>query len=199
MSSAPRNPQPTHPRVRVIKLRDVPSSGIGTGATRAKEAVWRLVEYVLVTNSLQPSSRLRVMALRAFGASIGSGVIIRPRTRVRFPWNLSVGDDCWVGEGVWISNREKITVESDVVISQDVFITTGSHAASTDMRVTAASILIESGSWITSRCVILGGVRMGRSALITPGTVVSGTIPAGVVFGQRKPEVLRDRFPNESS
>ncbi|MDN6299206.1 MAG: hypothetical protein L0J68_02805 [Micrococcaceae bacterium] len=67
------------------------------------------------------------------------------------------------------------------------------------MRVTAASILIESGSWITSRCVILGGVRMGRSALITPGTVVSGTIPAGVVFGQRKPEVLRDRFPNESS
>lgn len=191
-------PNPELERIRVIKLRDVPQYDTETGNWRIKEILWRLVEFAVVANSLQPSSRLRAKALRAFGAHIGLRVIIRPRTRVRFPWNLSVGDDCWIGEGVWITNRANLTVEPDVVISQGTFITTGSHEASTDMRETASPVHIEAGAWITARCVILGGVRIGRSALVTPGTVVSESIPAGAVFGQRRPEILRDRFPDES-
>lgn len=199
MTTEPQTPNPGPDGVRVIKLRDVPRYETETGRWRIKEVLWRLVEFAVVANSLQPSSSFRAKALRAFGAHVGSGVIIRPRTRVRFPWNLSVGDDCWIGEGVWISNREHITMEPNVVISQGTFITTGSHSASTDMRETAAPVHIEAGSWITARCVILGGVRIGRSALVTPGTVVSVSVPAGVVFGQKKPQVLRDRFPDEST
>jgi putative colanic acid biosynthesis acetyltransferase WcaF len=178
----------------VIPLRDVPAGDFPAGRSRVWEAAWRLVEWALVTNALQPSSSLRAAALRAFGADIGQRVIIRPRVRVRFPWNLSIGDDCWIGEGVWFSNRDHVRIESDVVLSQDTFVTTGSHATATDMHETSAPVVFRSGTWITSRCIILGGVETGTSSLVTPGTVVAESVPAGAVYGQGKPRVIRQRF-----
>ncbi len=200
---APSNPKPTSasslpsPDVRVIGLQGVPAGEFPPGRSRACETLWRLVEWIVVTNPLQPSSFLRVIALRAFGARVGRRVIIRPRVRVRFPWHLVVGDDCWIGEGVWFSNRDQVLLESDVVLSQETFITTGSHATTTDMHETSAPITLQSGTWITSRCIILGGVVTGRSSLVTPGTVVSESVPAGAVFGSEKPKVLRQRFDYE--
>lgn len=185
------------PRVKVISLRAVPPHETETEIPRAKEALWRLAEWAVITNSLQPSSALRVAVLRAFGATIGSRVIIRPRTRIRFPWNLAVGDDTWIGEGVWISNRAQVTIDSDVVVSQETFITTGSHAAATDMRVVASPVHLHSGVWLTARCLVLGGVELGRSALVTPGTIVAESVPAGSVYGTAKATVLRPRFPDE--
>lgn len=179
---------------RVIPLRDSPAPDGAGRRGHPLESLWRLVEKLVVNNSLQPSSRLRVAALRTFGADIGKRVIIRPRVRIRFPWNLRIGNDCWIGEGVWISNRNTVYVGSDVVISQETFITTGSHAATSDMRVVTAPVTIGDGTWLTTRCIVLGGVSTGQSSVITPGTVVASDVPAGVVFGHPAPQVLRRRF-----
>lgn len=145
--------------------------------------LWAVCELLFVTNPWQISSGLRVRVLRAFGAEIGSGVVFRPRTRVKFPWKLSVGDRSWIGEGVWLHNQDRIDIGSDVVISQETFLTTGSHAHRRDMRLITRPISISDGAWITSRCVILGGSSIGRSALAKPGTVISGDIAANVVVG----------------
>ena len=80
-----------------------------------------------MTNPWQISSVLRIRVLRAFGAEIGNGVILRPRTRVKFPWKLHIGDRSWIGEGVWFHNQDHIYIGHDVVISQETFATTGSH------------------------------------------------------------------------
>ena len=157
---------------------------------------WSLVEMALVTNRLQVSSRLRISALRLFGASIGEGVVFRPRTRVKSPWNLRIGDRCWIGDGVWFHNRDKISVGDDVVISQETYLTTGSHAMRTDMSLRTRPITIESGAWLTSRCVVLGGTTMGRSAVATPLTVVSGDVPANAVLSAAAPTVVGVRFPD---
>src|SRR5215204_5874499 len=95
--------------------------------SRIIEALWIIVEFFLVSNPLQVSSRARVWVLRLFGARIGANVLLRPRLRVKFPWNLQVGDNCWVGEGVWLHNQELVAIEENVVVSQEAFITTGSH------------------------------------------------------------------------
>ena len=158
--------------------------------------LWAICEILLVTNPWQISSKVRVLVLRAFGAEIGAGVVFRPRTRVRFPWNLHLGDRSWVGEGVWFHNQDNIYIGADVVISQDSFLTTGSHAHRRDMALITRPIRIEDGAWITSRCVVLGGASIGRSALIRPLSLVDGcAVPAGQIWGGNPIEFVAARFP----
>jgi len=144
--------------------------------------LWGLCEVLFVTNPVQVSSRLRIAVLRAFGAEIGQGVIFRPRTRVRFPWKLHIGDRCWIGEGAWFHNQDHIFIGHDVVVSQESFLTTGSHAHRRDMRLITRPIRIEPGVWITTRCIVLGGSTIGRSAVVAPGTTVTGDVPANTIW-----------------
>jgi len=185
--------------VPVISLNTAPGAGEAWGASKLKVYAWALVELVVITNPLQISSALRVKALRAFGARIGRGVIFRPRTRVKYPWNLSIGNDCWIGEGVWFHNQDQMTIGSDVVVSQETFLTNGSHALRKDMALITKPVTIEDGAWLTTRCIILGGSVIGRSTVITPGTVVSGIVPANSVFGTSAPAVIRRRFTEDDA
>lgn len=156
--------------------------------------LWPLVEWLLVTNALQPSSGVRTRVLRAFGAQIGTKVIIRPRCRVKHPWKLRIGDRSWIGEGVWIHNQTHVSIGEDAVVSQETFITTGTHAFRTDMSLVMRPVVVEDGAWITSRCIVLAGSRVGRSALVLPGTTVRGAVPSGSVFGSPPAAVVGERF-----
>jgi len=181
----------------VIKLADAPGEHQAWTRPRTTIYAWAAIELLFVKNSWQISSKLRIWALRRFGASIGSGVTFRPGTRVKFPWNLTIGDDCWIGEGVWIHNQAPVNIEHDVVISQETMLTTGSHRHRVDMALITAPIRIEAGAWITSRCMVLGGVTVGQSALVTPMTVVSESVaPNTVVSGQHQVNVGQ-RFRSE--
>jgi putative colanic acid biosynthesis acetyltransferase WcaF len=157
--------------------------------------LWAICELLFVTNPWQISSALRIRILRAFGAEIGEGVVFRPRTRVKFPWKLHIGDRSWIGEGVWFHNQDHIHIANDVVISQETLLTTGSHAHRRDMALITRPIHIEAGAWITSRCVVLGGTRVGRSALVRPLTLLDGRpIPAGEVWGGNPADFIAGRF-----
>ncbi|MDZ8170736.1 acetyltransferase [Microbacterium xanthum] len=147
--------------------------------------LWAICEMLFVTNPWQISSTLRVRVLRAFGAEIGSGVVFRPRTRVKFPWKLHIGDRSWIGEGVWFHNQDAIRLAHDVVVSQETFLTTGSHDHRRDMALLTAPVSVEAGVWVTARCVILGGTNIGRQALVAPGSIVRGDVPAGGLWEGR--------------
>lgn len=179
--------QSSQGEVPVIRLSNAPGAGESWDKPRTLVYLWSAIELLFVSNPWQFSSYLRTMALKAFGAQIGGGVVFRPRTRVRFPWKLHIGNDCWIGEGVWLHNQDHIYIGDDVTISQDTFVTTGSHAYRQDMALLTRPIHIESGAWITSRCIVLGGSHVGRSAVITPGTVVSGEIPPNTIWGSNTP------------
>ena len=155
---------------------------------------WAVCELLFVTNAWQISSSLRVKVLRAFGAEIGEGVVFRPRTRVKFPWKLHIGDRSWIGEGVWFHNQDHIYIANDVVISQETFLTTGSHAHRRDMALITRPIHIEAGAWITSRCIVLGGTNVGKSALARPMTVLSGVIPPNAIVEGTVAAVQGSRF-----
>ena len=83
---------------------------------------------------------------------------------MRFPWKLVIGDRSWIGEDVWLHNQDRLTIGSDAVVSQGAFVTTGSHAHRRDMALITKPVVIEDGAWVTARCVILGGSRIGVSA-----------------------------------
>lgn len=180
--------------VPVIDLSRAPGERAAWGRRAGTVYLWAAVEMLLVTNPWQISSSLRVRALRWFGADIGKDVIFRPRTRVKFPWKLRIGDRSWIGEGVWIHNQDEVYIGHDVVVSQETFITTGSHAHRADMKLLTKPVQIMDGAWITSRCMVTGGAVVGCSAVVKPMTVVSGEVDPGVVFGNPAPTTIGPRF-----
>lgn len=180
--------------VPVVDLSRAPGEQQAWNRPRAVIYLWAIVELIFVTNPWQISSAIRIAALRSFGAKIGSNVIFRPRTRVKFPWNLTVGDNAWIGEGAWIHNQDSVVIGANAVLSQEVLVTTGTHAHRRDMALLTRPVRVSEGAWITSRCVVLGGTVIGRSALITPGTVVKGAVPDNVIWGQPEPGLVGTRF-----
>lgn len=181
----------TSSEIRVVNLADAPGERAAWGRPPWVVYSWAVVERLLVTNSWQISSRLRVAALRLFGAQIGEDVIFRPRTRVSFPWKLTVGDRSWIGEGVWIHNQDQVFIGTDCVVSQECFLTTGSHAIRTDMGLITRPITIDDGAWVTARCIVLGGAHIGTSSVVTPGTVVSSIIPPNTIWNGA---AVKERF-----
>ncbi|MCU1659157.1 MAG: hypothetical protein JWO57_3813 [Pseudonocardiales bacterium] len=170
----------------------------GNGTFRAGRpklliGLWLLVEWLLVTNPLQISSGIRVRALRAFGATIGDGVIMRQRVRVKFPWRLSIGARCWIGEGVWIHNQGQLTIGSDTVISQESFITTGSHDLRRTMDLVIKPVTIGNGVWVTSRCMVLQGVDIGDNAVVLPGSVVDRSLAPQGIYGGMPARFVKHR------
>src|SRR5438874_10353902 len=72
------------------------------------EALWVLLQALLVSSSM-PGSAHRILLLRLFGGTVGRGVVIKPRIRVKFPWRLKIGDHVWIGEDAWIDNLAPVT------------------------------------------------------------------------------------------
>lgn len=183
---------------RVIDL-----SLAGKGNYRAKrgaliELFWFVLEACVINNKLLPVSSVRVALLRLFGAKIGNGCRFVHPLRVKAPWNLEVGDNCWFGVDVWIYNQALIRIGSNVCISQGTFLTAGSHDMSTTMDLRVAPILIEDGVWITSKCVVQMGITIGRSAVVTPMSVVHRSLEPEGVYGGNPCRFIRKRFDSVS-
>lgn len=70
---------------------------------------------------------IKVALLRAFGAKIGKDLVIKNNVIIKSPWNLVVGDDCWLGESCWIDNLDKVVIGNNVCISQGALLLTGNH------------------------------------------------------------------------
>jgi putative colanic acid biosynthesis acetyltransferase WcaF len=133
-------------------------------------------------------ARTRVALLRAFGATIGEGVLIRHRVRVLWPWKLTVGDDCWIGEGVWLLNLEPILLGHDVCLSQEAFLCTGSHDRfSPSFEYDNAPITVNDSAWVGARAMILRGVTVGERAVIGAGAHITRDVQAGSMFQPPNP------------
>lgn len=179
------------------RVIDLSLAGKGNYSARRSaliERVWFVLEACVINNKLLPFSFVRVALLRLFGARIGSGCRFVHPLRVKAPWNLEVGDKCWFGVDVWIYNQAPIRIGSNVCISQGTLLTAGSHDMSTTMDLRVAPIVIEDGVWITSKCVVQMGVTIGRSAVVTPMSVVHRSLEAGGVYGGNPCRFLRKRF-----
>ncbi len=180
---------------------DLSQAGAGNfRRTRSRflEGLWIMVEFLLITNPLQLSSGVRVAVLRFFGARIGENVIVRPRLRVKFPWNLQVGNNCWIGEGVWIHNQGSLTIEDNVVVSQETFITTGSHDIHKSMDLVIKPVLIRQGAWLTTRSIVLQGVEVGGNSILTPGSVANKSLPPNTIFGGNPARFIRERWQEQN-
>jgi putative colanic acid biosynthesis acetyltransferase WcaF len=150
---------------------------------------WYPLQHLFFRSPIFPA-RLRPLVLRFFGASIGSGVLIRAGVKVHFPWNLEIGNDSWIGQEVWFINHEKIKIGSNVCISQRSIICSGGHDyRSASLQNSHKPIEIKDGAWICLDAKVLAGVTIGECSVVSAGEVVRKSLPdySMLVGGQIRP------------
>jgi putative colanic acid biosynthesis acetyltransferase WcaF len=113
---------------------------------------------------------------------------------VKYPWRLEIGDSSWIGEDVWLHNQDYLHIGANAVISQGTFVTTGSHETQRTMDLITKPVTIEDGAWLTARCIVLAGSRVGRNVIVTPGSVVRACLEPDTIYGGNPAELLGPRF-----
>ncbi len=160
--------------------RDLRFFSGGTGFALSRKFVlvfWFPLQHIAFKSALFPAS-LRPSILRLFGASIGKGVLIRRGVRVHFPWNLEIGDNCWIGEEVWFLNHDRIEISSNVCISQRAIICTSGHDfRSISLEYAHKPIAIKDGAWICLDAKVLSGVTIGECSVVSAGEVARKSLP----------------------
>jgi putative colanic acid biosynthesis acetyltransferase WcaF len=162
-----------------VKLATYDNTWYNAGRSRFWQAAWFFIGLPLLRCSILPSSSIRVSLLRAFGARVGQRCTVKPGIRVKYPWRLIVGNDCWLGEDCWLDNLADVQLGNDVCVSQGAYLCTGNHDWSdSGFSLIVKSIVLRDGAWVGARAVVAPGVEIGECAIAASGSVVTRNVPA---------------------
>lgn len=184
-----------------VRLRQYDNSWYHPGRSRGWQIAWFFLGLPILRCPLIPSSSLRVRVLRFFGARIAEGVVIKPGVRVKYPWRLQVGKDCWLGEDCWIDNLQTVDLGNDVCISQGAYLCTGNHDWSDPaFELLIEGIALKDGAWVGAKAVLAPGVVLGECSVAAAGSIVNKSIPDFEVHaGNPAQFVRRRRFREKGS
>lgn len=177
-----------------VQLRTYDNSWYHPGGTLAKRMLWMFVGQPLLASKFMPSSGLRTSLLRAFGARVGEGVVIKPAVKVKYPWHLELGDDCWIGEECWIDNLTSVRIGRNACVSQGAYLCTGNHDWSDpQFGLRIESIQLGEGAWAGAKCILMPGTILGAYAIAAAGSVVRGCIPEMEIHAGNPAQKVRVR------
>ena len=175
----PSMPCDPGPHRNEFDLAEFTGHGYDKGRPWLIQVLWLLTSGCLVMRWWCPKA-VRMAVLRAFGAKIGSGALVRHNVRIHWPWKLRIGDHSWIGPGVWILNLEEVSIGSHTCLSQDVLICTGSHdRRSPSFEFDNAPISIGDHVWICARATVLRGVSIGDGVTVGATSLVTRDVPPG--------------------
>jgi putative colanic acid biosynthesis acetyltransferase WcaF len=162
---------------------------------RWKVLVWYLVNYYIFYSRFPFPSGFKVALLRLFGAKIGVGVVIKPLVRIKNPWRLVIGNQCWIGEEVWIDNIENVVIGNNVCLSQGAVLSTGNHDYSiSNFPPRYEKITLEDGVWICSKAIVCPGVVCRSHSILTVNSVATKELEAMKIYAGNPARFVRDRI-----
>lgn len=178
----------------IVRLSEFDGSNFDKGAGFLKVIAWYFVNALIVRASWNPFMGIKVALLRAFGAKIGKRLVIKNNVVIKSPWNLVVGDDCWLGEDCWIDNLDRVRIGNNVCVSQGAMLLTGNHDYTiVSMPYRNAPILIEDGAWIGAKTIVCPGVTVHRNAILTVGSVATKDMEENGIYQGNPAQKIRLR------
>ena len=135
--------------------------------------------------------------LKVFGNNISIGdyatLITAPDKRIdlstwetdKINGELQLGKYILISPGTSIRSAKKIVIGNSTMIASDVTITDSDwHDIydRTDYVASPKEVIIQENVWIGEKSLILKGSKIGKNSIIGAGSVVSGEVPANVVF-----------------
>lgn len=169
--------------------------GLDRGASKVKEMLWYVIKVVFFLSAIPYPSKFKVFLLKAFGAKVGKGLVIKPRVNIHFPWKLVVGDNVWIGEEVFFLNFELLTIGNNVCISQKVFVCGGNHDyKDPTMPYRNGVIVLEDGSWVGAASFVGPNVKIGINTIVSVGSIVTKSLPENGVFSGNPLKLVKERW-----
>ena len=165
------------------------------GASKLKLGFWFLIKGTIFMNPFFPFMEIKIMLLRLFGAKIGTGVVVKTSVNIKFPWNLEVGNQVWLGERAWIENQGKVIIGNNVCLSQGATLMTGNHNyKKTTFDLMVKGITLEDGVWIGSNAIVCPGVTCFNHAVLTINSVAMHNMEARWIYQGNPAQKIRERI-----
>lgn len=156
--------------------------------------VWWIVQSTFFRMSPQFLYRWRVFLLRLFGAKIGLHVKIRSSVKITYPWKVTVGDYCWIGDDCVLYSLGNIFIGKNVAVAHKVYFNTGGHLyQKKSFDIFSKSIYIEDECWITNDVYIAQGVTVGKGTIIGARSSVLKNLPPGKICVGTPAKPIKDR------
>jgi len=110
---------------------------------------------------------------------------------------LEVGNNSTINGGCYLDNRFKITIGNNVSIAHDTKIyTLGHDIDDKDFKAKGAEVTIEDYVCIFSNVLIMPGVKIGKGAVIFPGSIVTKNVNEYDVVGGNPAKFIKKRNQN---
>jgi acetyltransferase-like isoleucine patch superfamily enzyme len=113
---------------------------------------------------------------------------------------VSIGQGTVINQGCMLYTTGGLVIGENVSISAGVWLVTGSHDMNDPLFPDFYKpIVIDDYAWIGMRATILGGVTIGKGAVVMAGAVVTHDVPPFAVVGGIPAKVIRQRELQEPS
>ncbi len=190
----PANPYP----FQDLRRFSLPAGFRGRSAVVVQ--LWWIVQAVLFHASPQVFFGWRRMLLRLFGAKVGPGVLLRPSVSVTYPWNVTIGENAWIGDDVTLYSLAPITIGRCAVVSQKSYLCTGSHDPERmAFDILGEPITIGDEAWVAADCFVMPGVSIGRAAVVSARSLVRSDVEAGAIVAGSPARFMRWRKRPEAA
>ncbi len=156
--------------------------------------LWFLVQTFLFRPSPQALYGWRRFLLRLFGAQVGQGVLVRPTAAITYPWKVTLGDHCWIGDEAVLYSLGEITVGAHAVVSQRAYLCTGAHDYATPtFDIYARPITIGEQAWVATDVFVAPGVQIGAGSVVGARSTVLHDLPPGMICYGSPAQPIRPR------
>ncbi len=161
----------------------IPESSPWTLKQKVVRALWMLVGRPIFRMTFHNWYGVRRGILRAFGATVGKRVRVRPTARIEIPWNLTLEDDAVVGDYAILYSLGMITIGARAVVSQYAHLCAGTHdLASRSFRLLRLPITIGPEAWIATEAFVGPGVEVGRQSVLGARSSAYKSLEANMIF-----------------
>ncbi|MDT0650416.1 WcaF family extracellular polysaccharide biosynthesis acetyltransferase [Autumnicola edwardsiae] len=161
---------------------------------RVCRMVWNVVCFLFFRFTPNPLHGWRSFLLRMFGAKLGKGVHVYPNVKIWAPWNIELGDECGIANGVTLYSQGKIRIGKRTVISQGAHLVAGTHDyTKPGFPLITLPISIGDHVWIAAEAFIHPGIKIGEGSVIGARSVVSKNMPAWMVCAGHPCIPLKER------
>jgi putative colanic acid biosynthesis acetyltransferase WcaF len=163
-----------------LKRFQMGSEGRGRGVLVVQ--LWGLVQATLFRLSPKICFGWRRFLLRLFGARIGRGVLLRPSAEVTYPWKVSIGDYCWIGDHAVLYSLGDITIGSHTVVSQRSYLCAATHATDDVLFAQyARPVKIGSECWLAADVYVAPGISIGDGTVVGARSTVLHDLPPDMI------------------
>lgn len=181
------------PQLVTTRLDLFDNSGYNPGSIIAR-VLWTLVSGLFFQTWFPWPSGLKRGLLRLFGARIGSGLVVKPRVTIKYPWKLEVGDHVWIGEQAWIDNLDRVVIGSHVCISQGALLLCGNHNYTIpSFDLMTGAITLEDGVWIGAKSIVAPGVKCQSHSVLAAGSIATSNLEPYTVHQGCPAQVTKTR------